>query len=66
MVVIAEQPKIEPHRDAMRRALSVVLGVEPESVSLKGKTNEGMGWIGQGEGIACIAVATLVPIGASG
>jgi 2C-methyl-D-erythritol 2,4-cyclodiphosphate synthase len=32
------------------------------SVSVKGKTNEGMGWIGRGEGIACIAVATVVPI----
>jgi 2-C-methyl-D-erythritol 2,4-cyclodiphosphate synthase len=31
-------------------------------VSVKGKTNEGMGWIGRGEGIACIAVATVVPV----
>jgi len=30
-------------------------------VSIKGKTNEGMGWIGRGEGIACIAVAALAP-----
>jgi 2C-methyl-D-erythritol 2,4-cyclodiphosphate synthase len=36
--------------------------VPAESVSVKGKTNEGMGWIGRAEGIACIAVATLVPV----
>jgi 2-C-methyl-D-erythritol 2,4-cyclodiphosphate synthase len=60
VAVVAEQPKIAPHRDAMRRALAVVLGVEAESISIKGKTNEGMGWIGRGEGIACFAVATLV------
>jgi 2C-methyl-D-erythritol 2,4-cyclodiphosphate synthase len=29
---------------------------------VKGKTNEGMGWIGRGEGIACIAVATVIPV----
>jgi 2C-methyl-D-erythritol 2,4-cyclodiphosphate synthase len=44
----------------MRRALAGALGVDPDAVSVKGKTNEGMGWIGRGEGVACIAVATLV------
>jgi len=57
--VIAERPKLAPHRDAMRRALAGALGVDPDAVSVKGKTNEGMGWIGRGEGVACIAVATL-------
>ena len=38
------------------------LGVSPADVSVKGKTNEGMGWIGRGEGLACIAVATLVEL----
>ena len=45
----------------MRRRLSEALGVSVADVSVKGKTNEGMGWIGRGEGIACIAVATIVP-----
>ena len=36
------------------------LGVTTGAVSVKGKTNEGMGWIGREEGIACIAVATIV------
>ena len=58
--VITEQPKIAPHRQAMRTALAGALGITPDQVSVKGKTNEGMGWVGRGEGIACIAVATLV------
>jgi 2-C-methyl-D-erythritol 2,4-cyclodiphosphate synthase len=58
--VVAEHPRLAPHRDAMRAALAGVLGVAADAVSVKGKTNEGMGWIGRGEGLACIAVATLV------
>jgi 2-C-methyl-D-erythritol 2,4-cyclodiphosphate synthase len=60
VTVVAEQPRIAPHREAMRRALARALSVGEDNVSVKGKTNEGMGWIGRGEGIACIAVATLV------
>jgi 2-C-methyl-D-erythritol 2,4-cyclodiphosphate synthase len=59
VTVVAEQPKIAPHRAAMREALAAALGVGAEDVSIKGKTNEGMGWIGRGEGLACIAVATI-------
>jgi 2-C-methyl-D-erythritol 2,4-cyclodiphosphate synthase len=64
VTVIAEQPRLAPHRAAMRAALAAALGVEPGAVSVKGKSNEGMGWIGRGEGIACIAVATLEARGA--
>lgn len=60
ITVIAERPRILPHRAAMVARLAAALEVSDEDVSLKGKTNEGMGWIGRGEGIACIAVATLV------
>jgi 2-C-methyl-D-erythritol 2,4-cyclodiphosphate synthase len=60
VTVIAERPKIAPHREAMRRALAEALRIGAGQVSVKGKTNEGMGWIGRGEGIACVAVATLV------
>ena len=63
VTVIAERPKIAPYRRAMREALAGALGVAPDAVSVKGKTNEGMGWVGRGEGLACIAVATLVPAG---
>lgn len=61
VTVIAQRPKIGPHRDAIRACLAATLGVAPGDVSIKGKTNEGMGWIGREEGLACIAVATLAP-----
>ena len=59
ITVIAEQPKIGPYRSAMIDILSHTLRVKPDAVSIKGKTNEGMGWIGRNEGLACIAVATV-------
>lgn len=59
ITVITEAPKIGPHRAAMRRRLADAIGVDPERIGLKGKTNEGMGWIGRGEGLAVIAVATV-------
>ena len=61
VTVIAERPKIGPHRGAMREALALALGIGAEDVSVKGKTNERMGFIGREEGLACIAVATLLP-----
>ncbi len=59
VTVVAESPRIGPYRAAMRDAIARALHVATGSVSVKGKTNEGMGWIGRGEGIACIAVASL-------
>lgn len=59
VTVIAEFPRIGAHAGAMRARLGNALGISPEAVSVKGKSNEGMGWIGRGEGIACIAVASL-------
>ena len=60
IVVIAESPKIAPHRRAMRECLASTLHVPVGDVSIKGKTNERMGFVGRGEGIACMATATLV------
>jgi 2-C-methyl-D-erythritol 2,4-cyclodiphosphate synthase len=57
--VVAESPRLGPHREKIRSRLASALGIDSASVSVKGKTNEGMGWIGRKEGIACIAVATL-------
>lgn len=54
--VICEEPKLGPHRPAMVARLSDVTG---SRVSVKATTNEQMGWIGRGEGIACIAVASV-------
>jgi 2-C-methyl-D-erythritol 2,4-cyclodiphosphate synthase len=61
VTVVAEWPKLLPHRPAMAARLAGALGVAPDRVSVKGKSNERMGWIGRGEGLACLAVATLVP-----
>jgi 2-C-methyl-D-erythritol 2,4-cyclodiphosphate synthase len=59
LTIIAEQPKLDAHLDAMAAALAGRLGVTPADVSVKAKTNEGMGFVGRGEGLAVIAVATL-------
>jgi 2-C-methyl-D-erythritol 2,4-cyclodiphosphate synthase len=59
VVVIAETPKVTPYRDAMRAALAEALEVAMADVSVKGKTNERMGWIGRGEGLACLATVAL-------
>ena len=59
VVVIAETPKIAPHREAMRRRIADAVRCTHADVSIKGKTNETMGFIGRGEGLACIATATL-------
>jgi 2-C-methyl-D-erythritol 2,4-cyclodiphosphate synthase len=58
-VVIAEQPKLAPHVDRIRARLAPTLGIDVSAVSIKGKTNEGMGGIGRGEGIVVHAVALL-------
>ncbi|MBM3908856.1 MAG: 2-C-methyl-D-erythritol 2,4-cyclodiphosphate synthase [Gemmatimonadetes bacterium] len=60
VTVIAETPRVGPYRNAMRERLAHVLGVSVADVMVKGKTNEGMGFVGRGEGVAAIAVATLV------
>ena len=62
VTVICELPKIGPHRSAMRERLAWAIGIAPSDVMVKGKTNEKLGWIGNGEGLAVIAVATLEAI----
>jgi len=57
--VVCEEPRISPHAADMAARLAEALGVEAERVSVKGTTNEGMGFIGRGEGIGTIAVAML-------
>ncbi len=59
LIVICETPRIGPHAAAMRARLGELLGVGPNAVSVKGKTTEGMGWIGAGEGLAVHAVALV-------
>jgi len=59
VTVIMERPKLGPHTAAMAQTLAQVLGAEAGAISIKAKTNEGMGFIGRGEGVAVMAVATL-------
>jgi 2-C-methyl-D-erythritol 2,4-cyclodiphosphate synthase len=59
VTVVCESPRIEPVAAAMRARLGEVLGVGSERVSVKGKSNEGMGWIGAGEGLLVHAVALV-------
>jgi 2-C-methyl-D-erythritol 2,4-cyclodiphosphate synthase len=54
VTLITESPRIAPHKEAMIRSLSELLGVPKERISVKGKTNEGMGWIGKKEGMAAL------------
>jgi 2-C-methyl-D-erythritol 4-phosphate cytidylyltransferase/2-C-methyl-D-erythritol 2,4-cyclodiphosphate synthase len=57
--VIAEAPKIGPHREAMRSRIAEILGLGPSQVSIKATTTEKLGFTGRGEGIAAQAAATI-------
>jgi len=57
--VIAERPRLGPHLAPMRERIAETLGTSPDRINVKATTNEGMGALGRGEGIAAIAVALL-------
>ncbi len=59
LTVICESPQISLFAPEMKERLSDVLQVPLERISIKGKTNEGMGWIGESKGLAVHAVALL-------
>lgn len=59
VTVICEAPRLAPYAAAMAERVAEALGIAPRLVAIKGKTNEGMGWIGAGEGIAAMAVALV-------
>ena len=61
--VICEAPRLDPHRDDMRISLAEAVGIGARDLNVKFSTNEGMGAIGRGEGIAAMAVATLDRMG---
>jgi len=58
--VVMERPKLAPYRDAVRESLARALGLATSGVSVKATTGEGMGFVGRREGVAAMAVATLV------
>jgi 2-C-methyl-D-erythritol 2,4-cyclodiphosphate synthase len=57
--LIAEAPKVLPHREAMRQNIATALGIPPQRVGIKATTNERMGFVGRREGIAAMAVAQV-------
>ena len=57
--LIAEAPKVLPHAAAMKENIAASLGITADQVGIKATTNETMGFIGRGEGIAAMAVATI-------
>ena len=59
VTVVCEAPRLGPHIPAMRSRLATALALDEGAVSVKATTNEGMGWVGRGEGIAALAVAVL-------
>ena len=62
VVVIAQQPKLSTHIEAMRATLAAAIGIEPQQVSVKGKTNEGVDATGAGDAIAAHAVALIAAL----
>jgi 2-C-methyl-D-erythritol 2,4-cyclodiphosphate synthase len=59
VVLIGEEPRLAPHRNAMRERLAAALGVEAERVAVRATTTDGLGFTGRGEGLAAQAVALL-------
>ena len=57
--VLCEAPKLGPYRSRMRARLAEALGLPADAVNVKFTTAEGMGWVGSGEGIAALAIATV-------
>ncbi|MBY4797412.1 2-C-methyl-D-erythritol 2,4-cyclodiphosphate synthase [Collinsella sp. AGMB00827] len=57
--IACQEPKITPHRDAMRKNLAAALGVELDQIGVKATTTEGLGWEGEGAGIGAWAVCIL-------
>ena len=59
VVLIGEEPRLAPHRDAMRKRLAAALEVEPARVAVRATTTDGLGFTGRREGLAAQAVALL-------
>jgi 2-C-methyl-D-erythritol 2,4-cyclodiphosphate synthase len=59
VTVIAERPHLGAYKQRMAECLAAAMRVEPECVNVKATTNEGMGFVGRGEGIAALAIAQL-------
>lgn len=62
VTIMAQEPKMAPHIDAMRANVAADLGIDTADVSVKATTTERLGFTGRGEGIAAMAVCTLFPV----
>lgn len=62
VTIVAEAPRIGPRAAEMRQRVGAAIRLDPERISVKATTNEGLGFIGRGEGIAALAVAQIVQI----
>jgi 2-C-methyl-D-erythritol 4-phosphate cytidylyltransferase/2-C-methyl-D-erythritol 2,4-cyclodiphosphate synthase len=64
VAIVTEGPRIAGHRDAIRSRIAAICGISPERVGVKATTNENLGFIGRGEGLAAYATATIrLPFG---
>lgn len=59
VTVIAEAPKLQPHIEQMRAKIGSALGCDASRINIKATTNEGLGTLGRGEGMACLATAIV-------
>ena len=59
LTILAQSPKVAPHRDAIRKAVAEMLGIDNDRVNIKATTTEGLGFLGRAEGIAAQAVVLL-------
>ncbi len=57
--VVIERPKLGPHREEIRKRLAQALGLDKQRVNVKATTGEGIGFVGRGEGVAALAIASL-------
>jgi len=65
ITVLAEKPKLAPHRSAIRNKVAALLEIPAEQVNVKATTTEGLGFLGRGEGIGAQAIALLLESGAA-
>ncbi len=59
MVVIAQAPKLSPHSERIKKTLGSILGIPPDDIGFKAKTNEGLGLVGRERAIACWAAVVV-------
>lgn len=59
VTIVAERPKMAPHRAAMRQSIAALLSIDPDRVNVKATTTDHLGFLGRGEGICALAVAMV-------